>query len=37
MTNFDLFTKEQEFAAFAEAAVAAERIYQIDPAACVMN
>lgn len=37
MTNFDLFTKEQDFAAFAEAAVAAERIYRIDPAACVMN
>ena len=37
MTNFDLFTKEQDFAAFAEAAVAAERIYQIDPAACVLN
>ena len=37
MTNFDLFTKEQDFAAFAEAAVAAERIYRIDPAACVLN
>ena len=37
MTNFDFFTKEQDFAAFAEAAVAAERIYRIDPAACVMN
>lgn len=37
MTNFDLFTKEQDFAPFAEAAVAAERIYQIDPAACVLN
>ena len=30
MANFDLFTKEQDFAAFAEAAVAAERIYRID-------
>ena len=37
MTNFDLFTKEKDFAAFAEAAVAAERIYRIDPAACVLN
>ena len=37
MTNFDLFTKEQDFAPFAEPAVAAERIYQIDPAACVLN
>ncbi len=37
MTNFDLFTNEQDFAPFAEPAVAAERIYQIDPAACVLN
>ena len=37
MTNFDLFTKEQDFAQFAEPAAAAERIYQIDPAACVLN
>ncbi|MBQ8698200.1 MAG: DUF4145 domain-containing protein, partial [Schwartzia sp.] len=37
MTNFDLFTKEKDFAAFAEAAVAAERIYRIDPAACALN
>ena len=37
MTNFDLFTKEKDFAVFAEAAVAAERIYRIDPAACVLN
>ena len=37
MTNFDLFTKEKAFSAFVEAAVAAERIYRIDPAACVMN
>ena len=37
MTNFDLFTKEQDFAPFAEPAVSAERIYRIDPAACVIN
>ena len=37
MTNFDLFTKEQDFAPFAEPAVSAERIYQIDPAACALN
>ena len=37
MTNFDLFTKEQDFATFVEPAVSAERIYQIDPAACVLN
>ena len=37
MTNFDIFTAEQDFAPFAEPAVSAERIYQIDPAACVIN
>ena len=37
MTNFDLFTKEQDFAPFAQPAVSAERIYAIDPAACVLN
>ena len=37
MTNFDLFTKNQDFAAFSEPAVAAERTYQIDPATCVLN
>ena len=37
MTNFDLFTKEKDFAPFVEPAVAAERIYQIDLAACVLN
>ena len=37
MTNFDIFTKEQDFTTFVEPAVSAERIYQIDPAACVLN
>ena len=37
MTNFDLFAKVQDFASFAEPAVSAERIYQIDTAACVLN
>ena len=37
MTNFDLFTTESAFAPFAEAAVAAERIYQIDAGACALN
>lgn len=37
MTNFDIFTTKQEFAVFAEPAVAAERIYQIDPAACALS
>ena len=37
MTNFDIFLRDPDFASFAEPAVAAERIYQIDPAACVLN
>ena len=37
MTNFDAFLSEQDFAPFVEPAVAAERIYRIDPAACVLN
>ena len=37
MTNFDLFTKEKDFAAFAEPAVAAERVYAIDPGLCVLS
>ena len=37
MTNFDIFTTDPQFAPFADTAVAAERILQIDPAACVLN
>ena len=37
MTNFDVFTIEDKFFPFAQPAAAAERIYQIDPAACVLN
>lgn len=37
MTNFDLFTKEQDFSTFADIAVAAECTYQIDPATCAIN
>ena len=37
MTNFDHFLDEKDFAIFAEPAVSAEQIYQIDPAACVLN
>ena len=36
MTNFDIFLSEPKFASFAEVAVSAERILQIDPAACVL-
>ena len=37
MTNFDIFLSEAKFASFAEVAVAAEKILNIDPAACVLN
>ena len=37
MTNFDIFTEEKDFSTFAAPAVAAERIYQIDLSACVLN
>ena len=37
MTNFDIFTRTAEFAAFGETAVKAERILPIDPEASVLN
>ena len=37
MTNFDFLLSEPRFASFGEVAVAAEKIYSIDPAACVLN
>ena len=37
MTNFDIFLSEPRFASFAEVAVSAEKILNIDPAACVLN
>ena len=37
MTNFDIFTSMPEFEPFASVAVAAEKILQIDPSACVLN
>ena len=37
MTNFDFLKKDPAFAAFADVAISAERIYQIDPEACVIN
>lgn len=33
MTNFDFLLSEPQFATFGDAAVAAEKIYAIDPAA----
>ena len=37
MTNFDIFLAEPKFAPFAEVAVSAEKILNIDTAACVLN
>ena len=37
MTNFDIFLSEPKFASFAEVAVSAEKILNIDPAACVLS
>ena len=36
MTNFDSFLSEPKFTFFAEVAVSAEKILNIDPAACVL-
>ena len=37
MTNFDVFLSDRDFSPFVSPAIAAERIYQIDPAACALN
>ena len=37
MTNFDFLLSDPQFTTFGEAAVAAEKIYTIDSAACVLN
>lgn len=37
MTNFDFLLSTPAFESFADVAVAAERIYAIDPSACVVN
>lgn len=37
MTNFDFLLSSPDFATFGEAAAAAEKIYGIDPTACVMT
>ena len=37
MTNFDFLLSDPQLTAFGEVAVAAEKIYAIDPAACVLN
>ena len=37
MTNFDFLLSDPQFTTFGEMAVSAEKIYTIDPAACVLN
>ena len=37
MTNFDFLLSDPQFSSFAQAAVAAEKIYAIDPAACAVS
>ncbi len=37
MTNFSFLLSDPQFASFASAAVTAEKLYQIDPAACVLH
>ena len=37
MSNFDFLLSEPEFSSFAQAAVNAERLFEIDTAACVLN
>ena len=37
MTNFDFLLSDPQFTAFGDVAVSTEKIYQIDPAACVLN
>ena len=37
MTNFDFLLSNPQFTSFAEVAVSEEKIYAIDPAACVLN
>ena len=37
MTNFDFLLSDPQFTTFGEVAVTAERIFHIDPAACVLN
>lgn len=37
MTNFDFLKKEKQFSAFADAAIAAEKIFAIDAEACAIS
>ena len=37
MTNFDFLLSDPQFTTFREMAVSAEKIYDIDPVACVLT
>ena len=37
MTNFDFLKSDSGFSTFADAAISAEKIYHIDPSACIIN
>ncbi len=37
MTNFDFLKTDSGFSTFADAAISAEKIYHIDPSACIIN
>ena len=37
MTNFDFLKKDSKFDSFADVAITAERVYNIDAAICVIN
>ena len=37
MTNFDYLKTEPQFTTFADVAISAEKILQIDPEACIIN
>ncbi len=37
MTNFDFLKSAPSFSTFADAAISAEKIYNIDPSACIVN
>ena len=37
MTNFDFLKKDEKFSSFADVAITAERLYNVDLASCVFN
>ena len=37
MTNFDFLKKDEKFSSFADVAITAEKLYQVDTASCIFN